>query len=203
MCKVEKKRKEGFLGGEPPRNPAPRYRSTGEYLTIASSLQSSFEFIENAVVIVVVIFVVIETIVVVVELTGHWVTVIDFEPVGKAVVVVICVGKVPNSIIVVVITVVSRDSTNFINVENIVVVVISIDSIIHAIIVVVTAAVFTSIHYTITIQVFPIVVVVHTIVVDVEINGIRDSIVVVVVDVGIWVAVLSFLRIVDSIAVIV
>jgi len=33
----EERRKEGFLGGEPPRNPAPRYRSIGDYLTIVSS----------------------------------------------------------------------------------------------------------------------------------------------------------------------
>ena len=78
----EERIKEGFLGGEPPRNPAPRYRSIGEYLTIVSSLQSSFEFIENAVVIVVVIFVVCDSIIVVIELTGQWVTVVDFEPVG-------------------------------------------------------------------------------------------------------------------------
>ena len=43
---------------------------------------SSFEFIENAVAIVVGIFVVIGTIVVVVELTGQWVSVVNFEPVG-------------------------------------------------------------------------------------------------------------------------
>jgi len=68
---TEESRKEGFLGGEPPRNPAPQYLSIGDYLTIVSSLNSSFEFVENAVVIVVVIFVVVEAIVIVVELTGH------------------------------------------------------------------------------------------------------------------------------------
>jgi hypothetical protein len=57
----------------------------------------------------------------------------------------------------------------------------------------VTGSVFTSIHYTITVQVFPVVVVVNAIVVDVEVNGIRDSVVVVIVDVGVRVAILGFL----------
>ena len=52
------------------------------YHTIVSSQFSSFEFIKDAVVIVVVIFVIIGTVIVVIELTGHWVSVVDFEPVG-------------------------------------------------------------------------------------------------------------------------
>jgi hypothetical protein len=48
-----------------------------------------------------------------------------------------------------------------------------------------------------------VVVVINSIVVDVEVYGIRDSVVVVVVDVGVRVAVLSFLSVVDSVTVII
>jgi hypothetical protein len=48
-----------------------------------------------------------------------------------------------------------------------------------------------------------VIVVINSIVVDVEVYGIRDSVVVVVVDVGVRVAVLSFLSVVDSVTVII
>jgi len=48
-----------------------------------------------------------------------------------------------------------------------------------------------------------VVVVINSIVVDVEVYGIRDSVVVMVIDVGVRVAVLSFLSVVDSVAVII
>jgi hypothetical protein len=48
-----------------------------------------------------------------------------------------------------------------------------------------------------------VVVVINSIVVDVEVYGIRDSVVVMVIDVGVRVAVLSFLSVVDSVTVII
>ena len=81
-CSVNrKKEKEDFQGANPLEIRRPD-TEVSVYHTIVSSLYSSFEFIENAVAIVVGIFVVIGTIVVVVELTGQWVSVVNFEPVG-------------------------------------------------------------------------------------------------------------------------
>jgi hypothetical protein len=48
-----------------------------------------------------------------------------------------------------------------------------------------------------------VIVVINSIVVDVEVYGIRDSVVVMVIDVGVRVAVLSFLSVVDSVTVII
>ena len=76
-----KEEKEDFQGANPLEIRRPD-TEVSVYHTIVSSLFSSFEFIKDAVVIVVVIFVIIGAVIVVIELTGHWVSIVDFEPVG-------------------------------------------------------------------------------------------------------------------------
>ena len=76
-----KEEKEDFQGANPLEIRRPD-TEVSVYHAIVSSLFSSFEFIKDAVVIVVVIFVIIGTVIVVIELTGHWVSIVDFEPVG-------------------------------------------------------------------------------------------------------------------------
>jgi len=94
-------------------------------------------------------------------------------------------------------------TVDFLGIENIVVVIIWVYAVVQCIIVMVTAAVFTSIHYTISIGIFPIITIVNSIIVNVQIDYIGNSVVVVIIDIGIWIAVGNFLLVINSITIIV
>ena len=67
----------------------------------------------------------------------------------------------------------------------------------------VTAAVFTSIHYTITIRIFPIITIVDAVVVYIQIYNVGNSVIVMIINIGIRVAVENFLLVIYSITIIV
>jgi len=67
----------------------------------------------------------------------------------------------------------------------------------------VAGAVFTCIHLSIHIDIFPIFAVIDSVIITVEIHIVADSIIVMIIDVGVRITILRFHFIVDSVAIVV
>ena len=73
---------------------------------------------------------VFNTVIVMVELTSQWVTIILLEPVGKSVVVVICIYSVGKTVVIVVVSPETDWAVDFVDIKDVVVIVVRVNSVI-------------------------------------------------------------------------